>query len=179
MDQHFHTSCHVHNLSYELWVCSIPFQSCILQLEWNNSSSWRDGEGLNVWKSGTWSERAGLLSGGNKYCRHQWEMIHLFNVPFPKWNPCNPTDMATSPCISPLWNLIRAKTVYQCLAPDIYWKWPLVKVIAKAWKGFVMRPWSFSIVWATKTEPGVLIVQYISYISWGNRQPQRTQLSNT
>lgn len=79
----------------------------------------------------------------------------------------------------PFWNLIRAKTVYQCLAPDIYWKWPFVKVIAKAWKGFVMRPWSFSIVWATKTEPGVLIAQYISYISWGNRQPQRTQLSNT
>lgn len=144
MEQHFHTS-------YELWVCSIPFQSCILQLEWNSSSSWWDGEGLNVWKSGAWSERAGLLSGGNKYCRHQWEMIHLFNVPFPKWNPCNPTDMATSPCISPLWNLIRAKTVYQCLAPDIYWKWPFVKVIAKAWKGFVMRPWSFSIVCATKT----------------------------
>lgn len=128
-----------------------------------------EGEGLNVWMSGTWSERAGLLSGGNKYYRHQWEMIHLFNVPFPKWNPCNPTDMATSPCISPLWNLIRAKTVYQCLEPDIYWKWPLVKVIAKAWRGFLMSLWSFSIFWANKTETGVLIEQYISHISWETR----------
>lgn len=125
-----------------------------------------DEEGLNVWMSGTWSERAGLFSGGNKYCHHQWEMIHLFNVPFPKWNPCNPTDMATSPCISPLWNLIRAKTVYQCLKPDIYWKWPLVKVIAKAWRGFLMSQWSFSIFWANKTETGVLIEQYISDICW-------------
>ncbi len=124
-----------------------------------------DGEGLNVWMSGTWRERAGLLSGGNKYYRHQWEMIHLFNVPFPKWNPCNPTDMATSPCISPLWNLIRAKTVYQCLEPDIYWKWPLVKVIAKAWRGFLMSLWSFSIFWANKTETVGLIEQYISHIS--------------
>lgn len=33
----------------------------------------------------------GLHSRSNKYCRHRWEMIHLFNVPFPKWNPCNPT----------------------------------------------------------------------------------------
>lgn len=137
------------------------------------------GRGLDVWTSGTWSERAALLSGGNKYCRHRWEMIHLFNVPFPEWNPCNPTDMATSPCASPLWNLIRAKTVYQCLAPDIYWKWPLVKVIAKAWKGFVMRPWSFAVVWTAKTEPGVLMVQYISYIGRENRRPQRTQLSNS
>lgn len=145
-----------------MWVCNIRFLSC------RETSPHHDGmgRGRDVWTSGTWSERAGLLSGGNKYCRHQWEMIHLFNVPFPKWNPCNPTDMATSPCVSPLWSLIRAKTVYQCLAPDIYWKWPLVKVIAKAWKGFVMRPWSFSIVWTTATEPGVLMVQYISYISW-------------
>lgn len=81
---------------------------------------------------GTWSERAGLLSGGNKYCRRQWEMNHLFNVPFPKWDPCNPTDMVTSPCISPLWILIRAEAVYQSSEPDIYRKWPLVKVIAKA-----------------------------------------------
>lgn len=88
-------------------------------------------------------------------------MIHLFNVPFPKWNPCNPTDLATSPCISSLWNLIRAKTVYRCLDSDIYWKWPLVKVIANAWKGFEMRPWRFSIPHATKTEPGMLMGQCI------------------
>lgn len=102
------------------------------------------GRRFNVWMSGTWSERAGLFSDGNKYCHHQWELLHLFNVPFPKWNSCNPTDMATSPCISPLWNLIRAKTVYQCLESDIYWKWPLLKVIARAWKGFLMSLWSFS-----------------------------------
>lgn len=116
--------------------------------------------------AGRGGKRAGLRSGGNKYCRHQWEMIHLFNVPFPKWNPCNPTDMATSPCISPRWNLIRAKTVYQCLEADIYWKWPLVKVIAKAWRGFLMSLWSFSVFWANKTETSVLIEQFISHISW-------------
>ena len=138
---------------------------------------WRVGEGLDVWMSGTWSERAGLLSVGNKYCRHQWEMIHLFNVPFSKWNPCNPTDMATSPCISPLWNLIRAKTVYQCLEPDIYWKWPLVKVIAKAWRGFVMRPWSFSIFWANKTENRCVNRAIYQSHRLRNRPPQRTQLS--
>lgn len=43
------------------------------------------------------AERVAKLKGNglggrtNKYCRHRWEMIHLFNVPFPKWNPCNPT----------------------------------------------------------------------------------------
>lgn len=99
-------------------------------------------------------------------------MIHLFNVPFPKWNPCNPTDLATSPCISPLWNLIRAKTVYRCLDSDIYWKWPLVKVIANAWKGFEMRPWRFSIPCATKTEPGMLMGQCIKRETPGGRNFQ-------
>lgn len=171
MAQSFYFKCYLstfRHISPELWACSFPFQSRAVQLERNESSSvrGRHREGLNVWMSGRWSERAGLLSGGNKYCRGQWETIHLFNVPSPKWNPCNPTDMATSPCISPRWNLIRAKTVYQCLQPDIYWKWPLVKVIAKAWRGFLMRRWSFSIFRASKAETGVLIEQYISHISW-------------
>lgn len=122
------------------------------------------GRGFNVWMSGTWSERAGLFSDGNKYCHHQWELLHLFNVPFPKWNPCNPTDMATSPCIPPLWNLIRAKTVYQCLESDIYWKWPLLKVIARAWKGFLMSPWSFSIFWGEKAHT-MLMYLYICQIT--------------
>lgn len=73
-------------------------------------------------------------------------MIHLFNVPFPKWNPCNPTKPGNltvyiSRTPHTQWNLIRAKTVYPCLDSDIYWKWPLVKVIANAWKGSAMKPW--------------------------------------
>lgn len=93
-------------------------------------------------------------------------MIHLFNVPFPKWNPCNPTKpgnltvyISCTPTAQ--WNLIRAKTVYSCLDSDIYWKWPLVKVIANAWKGSAMKPWRLSVPRATQTEPGMLIGSYI------------------
>lgn len=96
-------------------------------------------------------------------------MLHLFNVPFRKWNPCNPTDMVTSWCITPLWNLIRAKTVYQYLEPDIYWKWPLVKVIAGPWRGFQMSLWSFCFVWVSK--------MYQSHQA-RHRQPLRTQPPN-
>lgn len=108
----------------------------------------------------------GLHSRSNKYCRHRWEMIHLFNVPFPKWNPCNPTKPGNltvyiSRTPFPQWNLIRAKTVYSCLDSDIYWKWPLVKVIANAWKGSAMRPWRLSVPRATQTEPGMLMGWYI------------------
>lgn len=161
---------------HQMWVSCFRFPELVFvtrvrvcNLWWErmgvDGGRWWGGE-FNVWVSGTWSERAGLLSGGNKYCRHQWEMLHLFNVPFPKWNPCNPTDVATSLSIPPLWNLIRAKTVYQCLQPDIYWKWPLVKVIAKAWRGFLMSPWSFFIFWANKPHAGLLMEQYISHIIW-------------
>ncbi len=168
MDQHLDTSRPLQNILSELWVCSFSFQQ--LHFNWTETSphQWRDGtrRRSTFGRAGREGKRAGLLSGGNKYCRHQWEMIHLFNVPFPKWNPRNPTDMATAPCISPLWNLIRAKTVYQCLEPDIYWKWPLVKVIAEAWRGFLMSLWSFSIAWANKTQTSVLMEQYRSAISW-------------
>lgn len=42
----------------------------------------------------------------------------------------NPTDTPASPWTPPLRNLIKTKNVYWRLEPDIYWKWPLVKVIA-------------------------------------------------
>lgn len=80
-------------------------------------------EGFSIWMSGTWSERAVLFSGGNKYCHHQREMLHLFNVPFRKRNPCIFTDMVTSWCVPPLWNLIRAKN---CLL--IFGAWHLLKM---------------------------------------------------
>lgn len=126
---------------------------------------------LTFGKAGTWSERAVLLSGGNKYCHHHREKLHLFNVPFRKWNPWNPTDMVTSWCITPFWNLIRAKTVYQYLEPDIYWKWPLVKVIAGPLRVFQMSLWSFCFVWDSKMyQP----------ISWDtDRQPLKTEPQNT
>lgn len=65
----------------------------------------RGDEGLAVWTGGTWSERARASSAVeiNATSCHRGT-IHLFNVPFPKWNPCNPADAATQPCMSPLWN---------------------------------------------------------------------------
>lgn len=101
------------------WFCEL-FCSCNKENKNNKKISpvtgWV-GKWFYIGTSGTWSERAGLLGERNKYCRHQREMLHLFNVPFPKWNPCNPADMETSRCIPPfgIWSELKLFTNVWCL----------------------------------------------------------------